>query len=159
MKKLILLVFVFLIFRSESFSHSPELKEAIAVCLISGLQSDLINDKSNLTFSFDNNLTFYFINSGINYNFKTTTTLYAGIGIGSLIQIQYGKTLDIKENLIRVRLDWPLMLHYHKDENSILNYTNIGIYYINSDRNINFSENYGITISLNVNRAISKLKE
>lgn len=157
MEKLILILFVFLSFKIVAKAHSPELKEAIVVCLISGLQSDLINDKSKLTFSFDNNFTFLFVNSGINYNSNKTTTLYAGIGLGSLIQIQYGKTLDIKENLIRVRLDWPLLFHFYENVNSFYNYANVGIYYINSDRKIHFNENYGITLSVNVNRVISKL--
>lgn len=156
MKKLILILFIFFFFNIETYSHDTEIIKSVYVCMTTGIQGDFLNNIKELTYSFDNNFTLFFINGGLNYNSYNTAIVYSGIGWGSLIQIQYGKPLGFKENLIRVRLDYPLMLHFHKDS-SFFNYAYVGIYYINSDKIINFNENYGITFSVNVNRAISKL--
>lgn len=133
MKKYILILFIFLGFKFEAYCDGKIDNDTFLGCITTGFQSDVSNDLSSLTYAFDNNLTLLYINTGLNYNSNNVTTFYAGVGIGSVIQLQYGKPINIKENLLRVRFDIPLML-FIDDDSSIFNYTYIGIYYINSDK-------------------------
>lgn len=157
MKRLILIMFVFLSFKPDLYSDpSDELIYSYMACMTSGVQADFSNKMGNITFSFDNNLTLLLLNLGINYKFQHSTNFFVGIGLGNIIQLQYGFPLVGKENLFRLRSDFPLVI-FTNEKNSFLNYTHLGFYYINSDKKIHFNENYGITFSVNVNRAISKL--
>ena len=158
MKVLILMVFLFLSFRIETFCVDQQEVNTLSVCFMSGIHGDFSNNLSNLTYSFDNNFTLLILNGGINYNSNKIETWFAGLGLGSLFQVQYGQPFDKSENLIRVRIDYPLMWQF-KEKDSFLNYTFVGLYYIHSDKNINFDENFGITFSVNVFRVLNKLSK
>ena len=157
MKKLILLVFVF--FTTNAFSyiqgHTPGLSETLIASITSSLQPNFVDNSNNINFGFDNNITFILINAGVNINTQNSPIVFAGIGLGSLIQVQYGKPIGIRENLIRVRLDFPLFFHF--DDKSILNYTYFGFYFQNSDKLNSNLNSFGLSFSINSYRIIDKL--
>lgn len=158
MKKYVLMLIIFFLFKIEAFCVDQQDLNTFVGCWTSSFQSDYSFNLNKLTYSFDNNMCFFIINGGLNYNSNKIETWFAGLGLGSFLQVQYGQPFDKSENLIRVRIDYPLYLNF-EDKDNFLNYTFVGLYYIHSDKKINFNENYGITFSVNVFRVLDKLNE
>lgn len=157
MKNLILIMFILLTTNTYSYlrGHTPGLAETLIASITTSLQPDFVDNSSKFNVGFDNNITFLLINAGVNINTNNSPIVFAGVGLGSFIQVQYGKPINVKENLIRIRLDYPLYFQF--DDKSFLNYTYIGFYFVNSDKLNSNLNSFGLSFSVNTYRIIDKL--
>lgn len=121
-----------------------------------GLQREFSSKSPNLGNSFDLNLTGMLINFGYNHKSDFGSSAYLGVGLGCLLQVQYGYQFLHKENLIKVRSDFPLIL-LDIDNKGILNYFSVGMYYVNSNKDISYNNSYGFSVSASTFHVITGL--
>lgn len=106
--------------------------------------------------SVDLNVNFLLLNFGYNYQFLYKSSLFGGIGIGSLIQFQYGYCFGNESTLMRIRSDIPLY-SVVKNKESILNYFSVGLYF---ERAFHFDEqgsSLGFSVGLSLGPLLDKI--
>jgi hypothetical protein len=75
--------------------------------------------------------------------------VYWGIGLGSIIQIQFGREKLANTKLFRIRTDFPLYV-FDVDEESILNTMSAGLFYDHAFNNPKRASTIGISIGFSM---------
>lgn len=131
--------------------------DAIFIASPFGIQSDINSSNSRIINSFDINLTGYVPSIGLNYNTLYGTTIFGGIGIGNILQIQYGLQLEHGEMLMRIRSDVPLIL-LDTDNDGFLKYPIVGVYYLKSHKLDARPETFGVTLGVDTFEMIKGIR-
>lgn len=155
MKK-ILIISVFVILYSEKLSaHMSEEFAALLLNSPIGYQQGFGFKTPYFRSSFDANITLTILNFGYNFNEYYKSSAFIGIGIGSILQFQYGYCFHENNHLMRIRSDLPLY-SVTKNKKSITNYCSIGVYYDYAFKSINRSSSLGISVSFNLSTLVGR---
>ncbi len=98
---------------------------------------------------FDANVTLAFLNAGYNYNDLHKSTAYFGLGMGSIIEVQYGRNFENKYNLIRLRSDIPLYV-FSSNTVDIWRFLSVGLFWDYAFEYEDRGANFGLTLSINI---------
>jgi hypothetical protein len=110
--------------------------------------------------SIDLNLQRHFFNLGYNYQDRFGNKLFAGIGLYTLIQIQYGYGIETKEHILKIRTDYPLILFCDGESfiDEIFNKLSLGFFYEKPfNKKQDFSK-FGFSVSLNLYTIYRKIR-
>lgn len=101
-----------------------------------------------LRLAVDQNFTFIWVNGGVRYDINYKTDAFIGIGLGSLLQFQFGYSLDEGYSLIRLRSDLPLSVF--SSESGIWHDITIGLYADHAFDFIARDASFGLSIGYNL---------
>lgn len=124
----------------------PNIYGLIAFFSPIGFQREFASKTPNLGNSFDLSFTGVATNFGYNYKSGYGSSAYVGVGVGCLLQVQYGYQFENVEHLIKVRSDFPLIL-VGLEKDNFLSAFSVGLYYVNSNKNISYNNSYGFSVS------------
>lgn len=134
----------------------PNIYGLIAFFSPIGFQRDFTSNSPNLGNSFDWSFTGVATNFGYNYKSGYGSSVYLGIGVGCLLQVQFGYQFENVEHLIKVRSDIPLIL-VGLDKTNFLSNFSVGLYYVNSNKDISYNNSYGFSVSVSTFSVITGL--
>jgi hypothetical protein len=152
LKALIILSLITLVtFPTRSYAHGEQTFGPSALNGFVGYQFG-IGTNGYISRGFDANLVIAFINGGYSNKTNFGSNAYIGLGIGSILQFQYGFAYSQRKNLLRFRSDIPLsMFSYNK---GIWRALAVGLYWEKRLNDSEYSNNFGISITIGISNLI-----
>ncbi len=137
----------FLILINKCFAQRKDIIMPFAVNGIVGYNYGL-DSKSGASFhSLDTDFIITFINGGFVNNKSYGRKGYIGIGLGSLLQFQYGYAYSQKKNLLRIRSDVPMTIVLKK---GFWRRFSLRLYWEKRYNSFDFQNIYGFNISCGI---------
>lgn len=146
--KLTRIITIFTIFLNvqQLSGHTSDKTLAMLFNAPIGIQQGYGFNHPHFRTAFDINVTLLVLNAGYNYNSFYKSNAYIGLGVGSLIQLQYGYGFYQKNHMVRIRTDFPLFAI--TKEKSILDYISVGAYYNYAFKSKRQKSSVGISLCL-----------
>jgi len=100
--------------------------------------------------SFDVNANYFFFSLGYNYNGQWGSSMFVGIGIAALLQLQYGRNFQDNYNLIRIRTDLSPFIFQKVKYKSKWRYFSIGAFGDYAFDSPNRDYSFGLSMGINL---------
>ena len=147
------LLIIFLLFASQNlYSDDEKMSDLLGWNTTTGVSYDAFTSSSNRNLAIEQGFILYWVTNGaIQYNIGQGVTLFGGVGFTNMVQLQYGHHFPTKENLIRVKTEFPMEMFFpYSAPKTFWANTYVGFYYIKSDKKIVYNGDYGFLFSVNI---------
>ena len=117
-----------------------------------GVNFDAFTSSEVRNIAIEQGFVMYWVTNGaFHYNIGQGATLFGGVGFTNMVQLQYGFHFPTKENLIRVKTEFPMEMFFpYSAHKTFWANTYVGFYYIKSDKKIVYNGDYGFLFSINL---------